>query len=77
MGDIAANFLKKDDCLYQMPEKYQSVSISLERLKEISNVICVAFGLHKVDMINYVAKNRCINILITDSITATSIMEDE
>jgi DNA-binding transcriptional regulator LsrR (DeoR family) len=51
------------------------VRVPLDRLKNIKNVIGVAFGKHKLDVILAALRGQIINILFTDKDTAKGIVE--
>lgn len=54
-----------------------TLGIRHETLKAVPHVIAVAGGLHKRDAIVGALKTGCIDILITDSVTARSMLEDK
>lgn len=75
LGDVLGTFILKDNTILSVPENYHSVIISLNQLKNTKNVICIAHGNPKVDIIVHSASNHYIKTLITDSNTAISILE--
>jgi len=74
-GDILGNFILKDGTVLKVPDEYESVIIDLNQIKNTKNVICIAHGLPKIDILIQAAKNRYMKTLITDSNTAIAILE--
>lgn len=58
-----------------IPQEYQFVGISLNKLKNISKAICVATGAEKIDALIVAARNGFFNTLITDQITGQMILD--
>ncbi len=75
IGDINANFFKDDGTLYQFPPKYRLLSTSIEKLIHIPNVICVVLGEDRIPAIHYAIEHNIINTLITDSLTASALLD--
>ena len=51
------------------------IGIPLERLKALDNVIGVAGGEEKVSAILGALRGECLNVLVTDTVTAESVLE--
>ena len=75
VGDILANFFYKDGSVFDTSKYYFQISLSLDALRNIKKVICVAGGSGKVEGIIAAARNRFFNVLVTDTITAQKILD--
>lgn len=75
IGDLVGHFFFTDHSDFMPPEEYEMVVIGLEQLKQTPNIICIANGESKVDMIRFAANAGYIKTLITDSDTALAILE--
>lgn len=75
VGDILGQFFKEDGkiCTSGMEDKLVGVPIS--RLSKVENVVCVSGGQDKVQGIISAARAGYFNILITDEMTAKSIIQ--
>ena len=76
-GDVLCHFFDMDGNLLDTYFEDRLISVSLESLKELKNVIGVAGGKSKVNAIRAALKGRYIDILITDSNTANLLLESE
>ncbi|HCM27523.1 MAG TPA: sugar-binding protein [Treponema sp.] len=76
VGDILSHFVDKDGNLIPNFIEDRLIGLSLEKLKELNNVIGVAAGLEKVDAIRAVLRGRYLDVLITDSSVAEKLLED-
>lgn len=76
-GDILCHFIDKDGNLLDTYFENTLISISLERLRELKNVIGVAGGMQKVKAIKAALKGNYLDILITDSDTAKAVLESD
>ena len=75
VGDILGYFFKADGTLHaEMPIHQELISVSLENLRRIPNVIGVAGGEDKVDAILAALKGKYINSLVTEEKTARTIL---
>lgn len=74
-GDILSQFFYEDGSTFDVKPQYRQACYDIGRLKEIKNVVCLAGGSAKVNGIIAAAHNGFFNTLITDSITAKSIMD--
>lgn len=75
VGDILSQFFYEDGSVFDLKADYEQVSFPIEKLKTIEKVICLAGGLPKADGIIAAARNGFFNILVTDSVTASHILE--
>ena len=75
MGDVNLIFIDSEG--RHVPNKLDEriVRVPLERLKNIKNVIGVAFGKRKLDVILASLRGGIINILFTDKDTAKDIIK--
>lgn len=73
VGDILCHFIDKDGNLIENSLEDRLISTSLEKLKNMQNVIAVAGGEHKVPAIKAALKGKYIDILITDESTAKKL----
>jgi len=74
IGDIIGEFICQDESVLQYPVDYQFVSIGIEGLKRVKNVICIAHGMSKVDIIIYASRHKIVKTLVTDQSTAVAIL---
>lgn len=74
-GDILGTFILEDQSILEIPEGYQSIAMDLDTIRKTKNVIGIAHGTPKVDIIIYAALKGYIKTLITDSNTAVEILE--
>ncbi|WP_419893315.1 sugar-binding transcriptional regulator [Oceanobacillus kimchii] len=75
VGDICYNFINKDGKLVNNEWNDKTISIDIEKLKDIPLVIGVAAGNEKVDAIKAALKGKFIDVLVTDEITATLLSQ--
>jgi len=76
VGDIALRFLDKDGNIVQSEINDRVIGISLEELKNIKQVIGLAGGPDKVDIIRAALRGKFINHLITDQLTGKKLLVD-
>ncbi len=75
VGDICTRFYDIHGQEYVTDINKRTISIDLKRLKMIPKVIAVAGGYSKVNSIIGALRGKFLNILITDEITAKSILK--
>lgn len=75
VGDICYNFIDKNGKLVDCEWNKRVISIDLESIKKIPLVIAVAEGKEKVDSIYASIKGNLIDVIVTDSTTAMSLLE--
>lgn len=75
VADILMHFIDKDGNLLDTEHEKQLVSTSLEKLKEMNNIIAVAGGEHKVQAIDAALKTDIFNRLVTDENTAIQLLD--
>jgi deoxyribonucleoside regulator len=75
VGDILASFFYKDGSVFDTSKYYFQISLSLDALRNIKKVICLAGGGGKVEGLIAAARNRFFNVLVTDTNTAQQILE--
>ena len=73
-GDVLSNFFFDDGSFLDVSDYYLQMSYNPLDLKKINKVICISGGIRKVEPLIIAAKNHYYNILITDRITAKSIL---
>ncbi len=76
VGDIAMNPVRKDGSYDNCPLTNRLLSVNIECLKKIENVVAIACGKEKVEAIQAVLSTGCINTLIIDQTTAKQILEN-
>jgi len=76
IGDVNLIFIDSSGRHIKNSLDYRIVRAPLEKLKKIKNVIGIAFGDTKIEVIKAALIGRIINILITDAETARKIMEN-
>lgn len=75
LGDILCQFFYGDGRIFDFQSQYEQMSFPIYKLKDIKKVICLAGGQAKVDGIIAAAQSGFINVLVTDSVTAGSILD--
>ena len=75
VGDILYNFLDRDGRLLDHPVNDRSISISVERLKRISNKVLISGGPEKTEILVGALNLLRPSILITDEMTANRLLE--
>lgn len=75
VGDILSHFLDKHGQPVPSSVDDRLISIPLEKLKNLNNVIGVAAGDTKVPAIRAVLRGRYLDVLITDTTTAKLLLE--
>ena len=73
VGDVICHFIDKDGNLVDTEVDSRLVSVPLNTLKELDNVIGVAAGKHKLSAIHAALTGGYIDILITDEDTAAQL----
>ncbi len=75
VGDIICHFIDKDGSLVDTEVDSRLVSVHLDTLKELDNVIGVAAGKHKIPAIHAALTGGYMDILITDEETAERLCQ--
>jgi DNA-binding transcriptional regulator LsrR (DeoR family) len=76
VGDIALRFFDLDGQETNSSLKDLVIGISMEELKKVNNVVGVAGGPEKIDVIRGALNGQLIDVLITDSQVAQILIED-
>lgn len=76
IGDVLSHFIDKNGNLVQNPLEDRLISTPLPLLKQMSNVIGVAAGIEKVEAIRAALVGKYLNVLITDEVTASLLLDD-
>ncbi len=76
VGDIICHFIDKDGNLVDTDIDSRLISVSLDTLNQLENVIGVAAGKHKVSAITSALKGGYLDILITDENTAELLCQE-
>lgn len=76
VGDILSHFLDENGCLLNHEVEDRLISASLDKLKQLENVVGVAAGNSKVPAIRAVLRGAYLDVLITDENTAQQLLED-
>ena len=74
VGDILNHFVDKHGNLIQTEIEDRVISTDLDKLRQLKNVVGVAGGKDKVTAIKAVLNGGYLNVLITDSDTATELL---
>lgn len=77
VGDILTHFIDKEGKLIHSDIEERLLSVSLEQLNELDNVIAVAGGTSKLEAIRAALKGGYLDVLITDEETAAGLVEDD
>jgi DNA-binding transcriptional regulator LsrR (DeoR family) len=75
VGDVLGHFFDSDGKLVPSSIEERLIGLSLNKLKRIPTVICVAGGLPKVPSILGAIRGRYVDVLITDEDTARAILD--
>lgn len=75
VGDVLDHFFDKDGKPVNNAIEDRIISTGLDHLKEMKNVVGVAAGPEKVESIFATLKSGYLNVLITDSRTAQSLLD--
>ena len=74
VGDVLNHFMDKDGTLIKTEIEDRVISTDLDKLRQLKNVVGVAGGKDKVTAIKAVLNGGYLNVLITDSDTATELL---
>lgn len=77
VGDVLSRFVDKNGTAMDMPMHEHLVGTSLEKLKDLQNVVGVAGGPNKVEAIRAVLRGGYLDVLITDEDTAEALLREE
>lgn len=75
VGDLLTSYFRRDGSEIEVRNSYRRVAISIQQLSKVPNVICLAGGKDKLLGILTAIENKYINGLITDSYTASELIE--
>ncbi|MEF2246658.1 MULTISPECIES: sugar-binding transcriptional regulator [unclassified Paenibacillus] len=75
VSQIGASFLKADGEHLENELESRIIGLSIGDIKKIANVIAIAGGKHKVEAIAAALRGKCMNVLITDLVTAKLVLE--
>ncbi|RYG93089.1 sugar-binding transcriptional regulator [Loktanella sp. IMCC34160] len=75
VGDVLYNFLDKDGKLVDHPVNQRAISISVDRLARIESKVLISGGPEKVEMIRGTMNSLRPSVLITDELTAATLLE--
>lgn len=76
VGDVICHFIDKDGNLVDTDIDSRLVSVKLDALNQLENVIGVAAGKHKVSAITATLRGGYLDILITDESTAEMLCQE-
>ncbi|MGL4608047.1 MAG: sugar-binding transcriptional regulator [Eubacteriaceae bacterium] len=74
-GDICVNPIRKDGTWDHCFVKNRVITVDMEVIKQIPNVVCIAGGEDKTEAILSSLESECIDILIIDDATAKRLIE--
>lgn len=77
VGDILTHFVDRDGTPIQSMLEDRLISTSLFQLKALNNVIGIAGGMHKLDIIKAALVGGYLDVLITDEETAAKLVNLE
>ena len=75
VGDILYNFLDRNGRLLDHPVNARSISISIEKLMRISNIVLISGGREKTEIMIGSLESLRPSTLITDEMTAKRLLE--
>lgn len=76
VGDILYHFLDADGDIVDHPVNSRSISMPLERLKRIPQIILMSGGPEKIDILNATIASISPSVLITDEVTARTLLSE-
>lgn len=76
VGDILSHFIDKNGIPIKDDLDNRLIGLSLEKLKQLHNVIGVAGGLRKAEAIRAVLQGKYLDVLITDTTVAEELLRD-
>ena len=76
VGDLLSHFMDKNGRLIDVDLEDRLLSLSLDKLRQLDNVIGVAGGLGKTDAILAALRGRYLDVLITDEDTALRLLKE-
>jgi DNA-binding transcriptional regulator LsrR (DeoR family) len=74
VSDINSCFIHADGTMNDIPMNDQIIGVNIEDLRKVKKVVAISRGLHKVDSILAALKSGFITSLITDEMTALSLV---
>lgn len=75
VGDIGSKFFDVDGNCDLNPLNKRVIGIELEQLRKIKTVVGIAYGAYKSESIYAALKNKYLDVIITDDVAATKILE--
>jgi len=75
IGDLCYNFIDKYGELVECEWNKRVISLGIDHIREIPNVIGIAGGINKVSSISAVLNAKLIDTLVTDEKTAQAILD--
>lgn len=75
VGDVLGDFYLDDGTFIEFPKGFEKISVTIENLKKMKEVICIAHGETKVNAIQLISKKNFISTLITDENTAKLLLK--
>lgn len=76
VGDVLSHFIDRNGNLISSPVEDRLIATSMDKLKQLHNVIGVAAGTVKADAIRSVLRGHILDVLITDIETAEAVLND-
>lgn len=77
IGEIVGRIYDKDGKTLDIEMNRKQIGISLEDIKKIPIRVGIAYGKNKAEAIRAAMRGGIVNVLITDSITAQYLLEEE
>ncbi|MBK0329217.1 sugar-binding transcriptional regulator [Rhodobacteraceae bacterium F11138] len=75
IGDVLYNFIDTNGEPVEHPVNDRAISMSMARLKRVRETVLISGGPEKVDIMLATLKSLKPSVLITDEVTATSLLE--
>ena len=75
IGEIGLNFFDINGNFINSHLDKKISKLGIEDIKKIKNRVIIAFGKEKIDALKAILKTKIPNVLITDSVTAESVLE--
>jgi len=77
VGEVFGKYFDKNGKTLDVPFNHRSVSIPLDKLRDYKTVIVAAAGNNKTSGLMGMIKGKLLNALVTDSDTATQLLQTE
>nr|WP_244226774.1 sugar-binding domain-containing protein [Paenibacillus protaetiae] len=75
-ADINSRFIDREGRIVNHPINRRVIGMELEQLRQVEQVVGLAFGMHKIESILAALRGGWIHMLVTDETTAVQLVEE-